>query len=67
MSRVSIFEMGCFLTLVRLLKVYFLLTSQKIQGVYFCPAAFVQRLILTQSSSPLHYKFFSPTHPERLR
>ena len=60
-------EMGCFLTLVSLLQVYSVLTYWTIQGHYLLQAAFVQRLILTRSSSPLKCKVFPPTSPEILR
>ena len=41
------FKIICFLTLVSLMQVYFVLTSQTSQGVYLCRAAFVQHLIST--------------------
>ena len=57
------FKMVFLLTPVSLLQVYFILTSPTIQGLYLCWVAFVQRLILNRSSSPLNYKFFPPTQP----
>ena len=47
--------MGCSLTLVILLQVYIMLAYRTSQGLYPSPAAFVQRLHLTGSSSPLNY------------
>ena len=58
--------MVCFLTPVSLLQMYFVITSQKSQGIYLLQAAFVQRLILTRFSPLLNYKFYPPTRPERL-
>ena len=65
-SRGSNLKIGCFLTLVSLLQVYFVLTSRKIQGLHLCRAEFVQRLISNRLSSPLKYIFFLLTHSERL-
>ena len=59
--------MGCFLTPVRLLQVYFVLTCRTRQGLYLRQVAFVQRLISTRFSSPLNYKFLPPNCPKRLR
>ena len=66
-SRGSIFEMGCSLTPLSLLQVYFVLNYRTIQGLCLCWADFVQRLISTRSISPIKHKFFPPTCPERLR
>ena len=59
------FEMGCYLTPVSLLQVYFVISSRKSQGLYLCWTLFVQHLLSNQSSSPLNYKFFPPTLPDR--
>ena len=59
--------MGCLLTPVSLLQVYFVLTFQTSQGLHLCQAEFVQFPISTRLISTLNYKFFPPTHTERLR
>ena len=51
--------MGCFLTPVSLLQVYFVITFWTSQGLYLCRAAFLQRLISTWSISLLNYKLLT--------
>ena len=52
------FEMGCSLTRVSLLKVYFVITACTIQGLYLLWVAFVKCLLLILLSSPLNYRGF---------
>ena len=52
------FEMGCFLTPVSLLQVYYMLTYWTRQGHYLFREAFVQQFILNKLISPLNYKRF---------
>ena len=61
------FEMGCSLTPVSLLQVYFLLTSRTSQWLYLCQSEFVQHLLSTWLSLLIKHKFLKTTTLTLLR